>query len=79
MKNKINDLRNHLFEAIENLKDADPATIDQEINRAKAITEVAQVIVNSAKVEVEYLRTTGKQSSETDFLSETGVVTRQLN
>ncbi len=56
MKNKIEDLRNHLFAALEALADAEKP---MEIERAKAIAEVAQTIVNSAKVEVDYLRVTG--------------------
>lgn len=55
MKNKIEDLRNHLFATLEALQDRDdPMPID----RAKAIAEVAQVLVNSAKVEVEFLKAT---------------------
>lgn len=50
-KNKIIDLRNHLFETIERLKDG-----DMEIDKARAIAEVAQIIVNTAKVEVEYIK-----------------------
>jgi hypothetical protein len=51
MKNKIEDLRNHLFETIELIKDG-----DIEIEKAKVIAELAQVIVNSAKTEVDYLK-----------------------
>ena len=54
MKNKITDLRNHLFAALESL--APDAEKPMDIERAKAIAEVAQVIVNSAKVEVDYIR-----------------------
>lgn len=54
MKNKVEDLRNHLFEVIEGLKDG-----SVDIEKAKAIADVGQVIVNSAKVEVDYLRVTG--------------------
>lgn len=56
MKNKIEDLRNHLFETIERLKD-DEDTID--IDRAKAINEVARTVIASAKVEVDYLEAVG--------------------
>lgn len=52
MKNKIEDLRNHLFAALEGLADEEKP---MDIERAKAISEVAQTIINSAKVEVEYL------------------------
>lgn len=58
MKNKIEDLRNHLFETIEALKDADKP---MDVDRAKAIAEAAQVIVNSAKVEVDFMRAIGSQ------------------
>jgi hypothetical protein len=50
-RNKIEDLRNHLFETIEMLKDG-----DMEIDKAKTISEVAQVIINSAKVEVDFMK-----------------------
>lgn len=53
MKNKIEDLRNHLFETLESLKDGDKP---MDIDRAKAVADVAQVIVNSAKVEVDFMR-----------------------
>lgn len=52
-KNKIEDLRDHLFETLEMLKDPDKP---MELARAKAISEVAQTIINSAKVEVEMAR-----------------------
>lgn len=56
MKNKIEDLRNHLFVTIEKLLDeSDP----MDITRAKAVSNAAQAIINSAKVEVDFLRVTG--------------------
>lgn len=64
MKNKLSDLRNHLFETIERLKDGDK---DMPLEKAKAISDVAQVIINSAKVEVDYLRATD-QVQGTGFL-----------
>ena len=52
-KNNIEDLRNHLFETIEDLRNK---KID--IARAKAIGGIAQVIVNSASAEVRFLHAT---------------------
>ena len=49
--NKIEDLRDHLFEIIEMLKEG-----DMELDKAKAIADIAQVIVNSAKVEVDFIK-----------------------
>lgn len=66
-KNKIEDLRNHLFATLESLQDEDKP---MDIERAKAIADVAQVIVNSAKVEVDFLRTTGREQGS-GFIPET--------
>ena len=65
MKNKISDLRNHLFEVIEMLKDKDAP---MDIERAKAVAAIAQVIVNSAKVEVQHMQVSG--SLGTGFIPE---------
>lgn len=56
MKNKIEDLRNHLFATIEALQDEEKP---MDIARAKAISNAAQVIVNSVKVEVDFMKATG--------------------
>ena len=50
-KNKIQDLRNHLFETIEMLKDK-----DIDVHTALAIAKVSQAIIESAKVEVTYIK-----------------------
>ena len=49
-KNKISDLRDHLFATLEGLRDTENP---MELERARAISEVAQTIINSAKVEVD--------------------------
>lgn len=56
MKNKIEDLRNHLFETMEALKDPEKP---MDIDRAKAIAAVAKEVIETAKVEVDFLRVTG--------------------
>lgn len=53
MKNKIEDLRNHLFVTIESLLDDEKP---MDVQRAKAVADVAQVIVNSAKIEVDFVK-----------------------
>jgi hypothetical protein len=65
-KNKINDLRNHLFETLEALKDDEKP---MDLDRARAIADVAQVIVDSAKVEVTFLKVTGALQA-TGFIPE---------
>lgn len=63
-KNKINDLRDHLFETLEALKDTEKP---MDLDRARAVADVARVIVESAKVEVDFLKVSGAFKS-TDFL-----------
>ena len=43
MKNKIDDLRNHLFEALEALKDEEKP---MDLDRARVVAEIATVIVD---------------------------------
>ena len=57
-QNKIEDLRNHLFATLEDLRDPDTP---MDLDRAKTIADVAQVIVNSAKIEVDFIKATGNQ------------------
>ncbi|CAB3730387.1 hypothetical protein [Paraburkholderia rhynchosiae] len=52
----IDELRTHLFATLEALNDKENP---MDIERAKAVAEVAQVIINSAKVEVDHLKVTG--------------------
>jgi hypothetical protein len=70
MKNKIEDLRNHLFMQLERLNDEEkmknPIIRARELETAKAIAEIGTVIVNTAKVEVDFLHKVGGKG--TDFL-----------
>lgn len=68
MKNHITDLRNHLFATLEALQDKENP---MEIGRAKVISDVAQTIINSAKVEVDFLKVT--DGAGTGFIQETNV------
>lgn len=56
MKNKMEDLRNHLFAALEGLADQDKP---MELDRARAISEVAKTLIDTARVEVDMLKVTG--------------------
>ena len=60
MKNSIDDLRNHLFETLEALRDPDDP---MDIKRAKTVSDVAQTVINSAKVELEFIELTGAEAS----------------
>ena len=52
----LTDLREHLFHTLASLRATDNP---MDTTRAKAIAEVAQVVIASAKVEVDYLRAVG--------------------
>lgn len=60
-ENTISALREHLFAALKGLRDKDNP---MDIERAKAISEVAKTVIDTAKVEVEYLRLNGGGESE---------------
>jgi len=55
-KNKITDLRDHLFETIELLKDEENKSMT--VDKAKAIADISQVIINTAKLEIDFIRAT---------------------
>lgn len=67
MRNKIQDLRNMLFEQMERLMD-DDADLEIETQRAEAVAQIANVLVQSAKVEVDFLRMVGAEGSGTGFI-----------
>ena len=54
MKNDLNSLNNYLFEELERLNDNEELDneekLDKEIKRSKAITNVAQTIINNANL-----------------------------
>ena len=54
MSNTINDLRATLFETLQAAKSG-----TMETDRIKAICDIAQVIVNTAKAETDYAKATG--------------------
>jgi hypothetical protein len=57
-KNKLTDLRNHLFLALEKLHDG-----DMDSNTAKAVADVSKEIIDSAKLEYQMVRDLGGKTS----------------
>jgi hypothetical protein len=55
-KNTITDLRNILFDTLESLVDRDDP---MDTGRAKTICEVSKQIIETAKVEITYIKTAG--------------------
>ena len=75
-RNKLSDLRDHMFAALERLDDEELTNeqIKNEIEKAKSIAMVGSVIINSAKIEIDYLKATGMIDTTSDlFKSVVGV------
>lgn len=62
--NRIEDLREILFETLRAVKDG-----HLSIERGKAVSELTQTIVNTAKIEVEFIKATKGRVQGTGFLS----------
>lgn len=60
--NDINELRTALFETLQAVKAG-----TMEVSRAKAVSDVAQTIINTAKVEIDYMDASG-ESVQSGFL-----------
>ncbi len=56
----ITDLRKHLFAALDGLTNKETP---MEIDRARAVADIAQTIINSAKVEIEVIKVSGGSGS----------------
>jgi hypothetical protein len=63
MDKTVKDLRNELFDTLEKLKNG-----ALELDKAKAITNVAQTIINSAKVEVDFIKAVGGIATGSGFI-----------
>jgi hypothetical protein len=56
-KNTLADLRDHLFEQLEKLKEeADPTKLHAEIERSRAVVAVSATLIDTARVEVAMVR-----------------------
>jgi hypothetical protein len=58
-----------MFAAMERMDDDSltPEQLKMEIDKAKSIAMVGSVIINSAKVEVDYIKATGMIEAESDL------------
>ena len=58
MKNKIQDLNDHLFAQLERLNDEEltPEDLEKEIQRSKAVTAISNQIINNAKLALDATR-----------------------
>lgn len=65
-RNKISDLRDHLFAALERIDNDELSTEDlnKEMQKAEAVAQIGNVIINSAKVEIDFMKASGMISSD---------------
>ena len=61
-KNTLADLRDHLFETLEALKDKEKP---MDIDRAQAVAQVSAQIINAAKTELQFLSMVGQDKLPT--------------
>lgn len=72
--NDIAELRAHMFETLRGLKDKNNP---MEIDRARAVADVAKTIIDSARVEVDFMRATGATQGTGFIAIEGDVATRR--
>ncbi|APR39988.1 hypothetical protein [Paraburkholderia sp. SOS3] len=65
MSNNINTVRQHLLDTLADLRNRENP---MEIDRARAVADVARVLVDSAKVEVDFIKASGANGS--DFMQQ---------
>jgi hypothetical protein len=67
--NKLSDLRDHIFMALERLADEDMSNekVQQEVDKAKAIAQLSATIIASAKVEIDYINAVGLVDSQSEL------------
>lgn len=70
MKNKLTDLNNHLFAALERLNDESIKgdKLEEEISRSKAVTGVAREIIANGKLVLEAQKEFGGMNTAPDML-----------
>ena len=62
--NTLTDLRGMLFDTLRDLRDPNKTP---DLERAKAVNSIAQTLINSARVEIDYLQI--NQQADTGFIA----------
>lgn len=68
MKNKLSDLRDHLFAQLEAVRDAKDEDLAKEVQRAQSVSDISRVLIDSAKVEIEYFKHVGGSDGASTFI-----------
>jgi len=75
MSNNITTVRQHLLDTLTDLRNRENP---MEIDRARAVADVARVLVDSAKVEVDFIKASGSAVSDFMQADESAVPTPAL-
>ncbi len=74
MANQIEDLRNVLFAQLEKLSNP-TCDLEKEIKRTNAMVGVGNVLVSSAKAEIDFMKVTGTKKGS-GFIPESKQITK---
>jgi len=77
MKNEMTNVRNLLIETMERLVQGEEEGVRDEdrmtVEKAQQISNIGNVLISSAKVEVDFIKATGGKAAPTGFLGEQDV------
>lgn len=67
--NKLEDLRDHIFAALERFNDEELSSEQMlvEVEKSKAIASLANVLTSTAKIELDFMKATGAIGTESQF------------
>lgn len=71
-RNKLQDLRDHLFAQMERLGDEELTSeqLEMEVKRAKSMSAIASQITETAKVEVDFVKAVEATEGSTFWISD---------
>ena len=69
--NSLAALNNHLFEALERVQQASPEELEQEISRAKTISDIGDKIIRNAALGLKAVEILGKAEVPSELRIET--------
>lgn len=74
-RNKMEDLRNHLFAALERLNDEELTSeqVESEVKKAKAISGLSNALIETAKLEINFMQETQQMRPGSSLLESINV------
>lgn len=71
MKNKMQDVRDHLIAQMEAIREADgkdPKALQAELDKGRVLSEIGKVLTDTARVEVEAMKLCEGRTAGTGFI-----------